>query len=238
MIRMTLPVIGPELLHVINSSITSGVLPTAWKMASIIPLHTSGCKLEPNNYGPVSILPTVAKITECIICEQLVTYLVDHHILCSEQHGFRPGHSTESAMLDAIGHLVENIDSGLISFITTADTSKAFDSVKHTRLLEKLGWYGICSDWFEDWLAGRSQRVRGGLMTAPVTHGIIQGSLLGPISFLLFRYQWFAILHWRLQNSYVCRRHAIHSLLQYGRFARTSESCRNKLKSSERMVCR
>ena len=136
----------------------------------------------------VSIFPTVAKITERIICEQLVTYLVNHHILCSEQHGFRPGHSTESAMLDAIGHLVENIDSGLISCITTADTSKAFDSVKHTRLLEKLGWYGICSDWFEpeDWLAGRSQRVRGGLTTAPVTHGIIQGSLLGPILFLLF----------------------------------------------------
>ena len=89
-------------------------------------------------------------------------------------------------MLGAIGHLIESIDSDLISCITTADTSKAFDSVKHARLLEKIGWYGICSDWFEDWLAGRSQRVRGGLMTAHVTHGIIQGSLLGPNLFLLF----------------------------------------------------
>ena len=78
------------------------------------------------------------------------------------------------------------MDSGLISCITTADTSKAFDSVKHTRLLEKLGWYGISSHWFENWLAGRSQRVRGGLTTEPVTHGVIQGSLLGPILFLLF----------------------------------------------------
>ena len=186
MIRMTLPVIGPELLHVINASITSGIVPISWKMADVIPLHKSGCKLDPNNYRPVSILPTVEKITERIICEQLMAYLLDHNVLCSEQHGFRPGHSTESAMLDAVGQLVESMDSGLISCITTADTSKAFDSVKHARLLEKLGWYGVCSHWFENWLAERSQRVRGGLSTAPVTHGVIQGSLLGPILFLLF----------------------------------------------------
>ena len=99
MIRMTLPVIGPELLHVINTSITSGAVPVSWKMADVTPLHKSGGKLDPNNYRPVSILSTVAKITERIICEQLMTYLIDHNILCSEQHGFRPGHLTESAML-------------------------------------------------------------------------------------------------------------------------------------------
>ena len=183
---MTLPVIGPELLHVVNASLSSGVLPTPWKVADVIPLHKSGSKLEPNNYRPVSILPTVVKIVERIVCEQLMTYLIDHNILCNEQHGFRPGHSTESAMLHVIGHVVENLDSGLISCITTADTSKAFDSVKHARLLDKLGWYGICAHWFDNWLTERSQRVRGGTTAAPVTHGVIQGSLLGPILFLLF----------------------------------------------------
>ena len=112
MIRMTLPVIGPELLHVINASITSGIVPISWKMADVIPLHKSGCKLDPNNYRPVSILPTVEKITERIICEQLMAYLLDHNVLCSEQHGFRPGHSTESAMLDAVGQLVESMEFG------------------------------------------------------------------------------------------------------------------------------
>ena len=73
MIRVTLPVIGPELLHVINASITSGIVPISWKTADVIPLHKSGCKLNPNNYRPVSILPTVEKITERIICEQLMT---------------------------------------------------------------------------------------------------------------------------------------------------------------------
>ena len=186
MIRMTLPVIGPELLHLINASLTSGAIPASWKMANVIPLHKSGDKLEPNNYRPVSILPTVSKITERIVCEQLMTYLLDHNILCSEQHGFRPGHSTESAMLDVIGHVVDNLDSDFISCITTADTSKAFDSVKHTRLLEKLGWYGVSCHWFENWIADRHQRVMGGLTTATVTNGVIQGSILGPILFLLF----------------------------------------------------
>ena len=79
-------------------------------------------KLDLNNYRPVSILFLVAKITERIIFEQLMTYLIEHNILCSEQHGVRPGHSTESAMLDVVGHIVINMDSGLISCITTQQT--------------------------------------------------------------------------------------------------------------------
>ena len=70
--------------------------------------------------------------------------------------------------------------------LVTADTSKAFDSVEHGRLLDKLGWYGIESDWFSVWLRGRTQTVRGGTETLDVTHGVIQGSILGPVLFLLF----------------------------------------------------
>ena len=90
-------------------------------------------------------------------------------------------------MLDAVGYLMDGMDRGNIGCLTTADTSKAFDSVQHRRLLEKLGWYGIDAHWFEDWLAGRRQSVRGGSdTTLPITHGVIQGSLLGPILFLVF----------------------------------------------------
>ena len=88
--------------------------------------------------------------------------------------------STGAAMLDVVTYVTENIDRGLV----TADTSKAFDSVEHPRLLDKLGWYGIRPDWFADWLRGRSQSI--GSSHLSVTHGVIQGSILGPVLFLLF----------------------------------------------------
>ena len=187
MLRMTFEVTGPHLLSVVNSSIVSGLLPPMWKIATVVPLHKTGSTEDPNNYRPVSILPTVANLVESVVSLQLMSYLLSHNILCDEQHGFRPGRSTESAMLDAVAYLLDGMDRGLVGCLTTADTSKAFDSVQHRRLLEKLGWYGIDIHWFENWLSGRKQSVRGGSgVTLPVTHGVIQGSLLGPALFLLF----------------------------------------------------
>ena len=186
MLRQTFPVIGPHLLHVINASIVSGTVPSEWKLAIITPLHKSGCRSDPNNYRPISILPTVAKLAERVVCNQLIKYLSDNFVLCEQQHGFRPGHSTETAMLDSVMYLSESIDKGQIATLTTIDTSKAFDSVEHGRLLEKLGWYGVDQHWFQNWLCDRRQRVRDGSDVLPLTHGVIQGSILGPVLFLLF----------------------------------------------------
>ena len=89
-------------------------------------------------------------------------------------------------MLDAVIFATDCVDNGQVAPLVTIDTSKAFDSVEHCRLLDKLGWYGIEPDWFAAWLRDRRQVVRGGAQYESVTHGIVQGSILGPILFLLF----------------------------------------------------
>ena len=187
MLKLTFAVVGPHLLHIVNSCITNCDMPLQWKAATVTPLHKKGDRGDPSNYRPISIIPVVAKLCERVICTQLMTYLTSHCILCPQQYGFRPGLSTEAAVLDAVVYATENIDSGLVTSLVTADTSKAFDSVEHGRLLDKLGWYGISPDWFADWLQGRTQTIKGGSSRAlEVTHGVIQGSILGPVLFLLF----------------------------------------------------
>ena len=90
-------------------------------------------------------------------------------------------------MLDTGIHTVNNIDSGRVTSLVIVDTSKAFDSVVHDHLLEKLGWYEIDERWFRVWLSGRSQAIREETsVTLPVTHGVVQGSILSPILFVLF----------------------------------------------------
>ena len=79
------------------------------------------------------------------------------------------------------------MENGLVSTLLAADTSRAFDSVEHGQLIDKLGWYGVDRHWFDDWLRDRTQRIQGsGARALPVTHGVVQGSLLGPRLFLIF----------------------------------------------------
>ena len=149
-------------------------------------LHKKGNTDDPSNYRPISVLPVVVKLCERVVCIQLMTSLVDHNVLCPQQYGFRPGLSTEAALLDAVIFATENMDNGSVTSLVTADTSKVFDSVEHDRLLDKLGWYGVHREWFAAWLSGRSQVVRGGSVSLDVSHGVVQGSILGAVLFLLF----------------------------------------------------
>ena len=109
-IRLTFPVIAPHLLHIVNSSLVTGAVPAAWKTAIVTPLFKSGDRCEPSNFRPISILSIVGKLCERVVGNQLASYLTEHNILCAEQHGFRPGHSTESAMLCAVNALISNMD--------------------------------------------------------------------------------------------------------------------------------
>ena len=129
-------------------------MPAVWKLADVIPLHKKGDRCDPSNYRQISIITVVAKLCEKKVCSQLMTYLERHSLILPTAVWLPAGRSTEAAMLDVVTYVTENIDRGLVSSLVTADTSKAFDSVEHPRLLDKLGWYGIQPDWFADWLEG------------------------------------------------------------------------------------
>ena len=186
-IKKCFPVIGPHFLHVVNFSITSQVFPAAWKVARVTPVFKSGDRSNVNNYRPISILSTFSKITEKVIAIQLVSYLFDNSILSPQQYAYKPHHSTEDAMIDAVEWISRQIDLGHLASVTTIDLSKAFDSVDHDVLISKLSWYGVLStEWFRSYLCGRKQMVTGGSTVLPLTHGVAQGSILGPILFLVF----------------------------------------------------
>ena len=180
-------VIGPHLLRIVNMSVRSGVFPDRWKAACVVPIPKSGDPDSPSNNRPISLLSTLSKILEKVVCTQLSAYIYEHHLLSPSQYAYRPQHSTEDAVLDAVERIVTNTDNGLISSVTTLDLSKAFDSVNHELLISKLAWYGVTdTTWFRSYLSGRSQIVRGGTLTLPVSCGVPQGSILGPILFILF----------------------------------------------------
>ena len=187
LLRECFAVIGPHLLHVVNHSLASGRVPAVWKLATVVPLHKGGELTEPSNFRPISVLSVVGKLVERVVCTQLLEYVTTHHILVDSQYAYRPQHSTEDAVIDIVSHAIANMDSSMVTSITSTDLSKAFDCVDRPALLAKLECYGISPHWFADYFADRRQTVKGGQASSlEVRFGVIQGSIVGPLMFLLF----------------------------------------------------
>ena len=151
-----------------------------------MPIHKAGKLDAAENFRPISILPAMSKICEKLVCTQVSHHLVTHHLLASSQYAYRPRHCTEDALIDTVEWLTRRIDQGHVAAVTSVDLSRAFDSVDHDILLTKLSWYGIDPTWFRSYLDGRRQAVRGGSLILPLSHGVPQGSLVGPILFSIF----------------------------------------------------
>ena len=156
------------------------------------PIFKKGAKTYLNNYRPISVIPLVSKIFEKIIYDQLYAYLNNNALLNNCQSGFRSLHSTLTALLEATNNWSLNINNGVINGIIFIDLKKAFDTIDHTILLSKLSIYGIDENslkWFESYLDERSRRckVNGYLSdTNKITCGVPQGSILGPLLFLIY----------------------------------------------------
>ncbi|CAH1239100.1 Hypp5710 [Branchiostoma lanceolatum] len=150
--------IAPSLTTIINASIQTSEFPEDWKNARLSPIHKAGDRDAPNNYRPISILPAVSKILERAVHTQLYDYMTTNNILSEVQSGFRPGHSTQTAVHLLTERWYKAMNEGELTGAVFIDLSKAFDTLDHTILLQKMSRYGIqgpAFDWFQSYLTGR-----------------------------------------------------------------------------------
>ena len=163
-------------------------MPDEWKLARVTPIFKKGKRDDPNNYRPISVIPTFAEIFEKCICDQISEYLNANNLLSYCQSGFRSLHSTLTALVDAASSWSVNIDNGFVNGVVFIDLKKAFDTIDHNILLRKLRIYDVDTisvKWFESYLLHRRQRysLAGQLSNAiPFSSGIPQGSNLEPLA--------------------------------------------------------
>ena len=192
MLKAVSQYISEPLTHIINTCILDNTYPSKFKFSKIIPVHKNGSKELCDNYRPISIVPTISKILETVLNEQIMNYMEMNNLLSDSQFGYRIGHSTVKAVISYITNNIEALENKYKTQSRFFDLSKAFDTVAHQILLEKLKAYGFTENaiaLLKSYLSNRYQRVDFNATSSKfklVSHGVPQGSNLGPTLFIIY----------------------------------------------------
>ena len=192
LIKDAIEILAAPISTLINKIITTGIIPAEFKTALVTPTFKKGDKNKVDNYRPISVLPAMSKIMEYTIKDQLYEYMEQNNIMTNWQHAFKIGHSTTTCLLKLTEDIRKGIDDGKATGIVAIDLSKAFDVIDHNILLTKLyniGIRGQFLDILQNYLNGRTQYVKYKESCSNkeyMTHGVPQGSILGPILFMIY----------------------------------------------------
>ena len=177
---------------IINQMLNVGIFPDSLKISKVIPIYKKNDNTIFSNYRPISLLPSISKIFEKIILEQITTYLDSNNLIHKHQYGFRKNHSTEYAALHIVNYLNYELDRNRTPTNVYLDLSKAFDTLSHNILIRKLKHYGVCDsalNLMKSYLEDRKQFVQFDECISEmkaIHKGVPEGSIPGPLLFLIY----------------------------------------------------